>query len=93
MGARELVRQWALRALLLSLWSLVAWGALLLLTALVNAVGEGLLPSLARLLPARGASVWAWLNGLSVALALSVGVLAGGYVAWTRRGRRRPPTP
>lgn len=87
MGARALVRQWLLRALLLLLWSLVAWGALLVLLALASAAGEGLRPALARLLPSRGASLWAWLNGLSVALALAVGVLAGGYLAWTRRLR------
>lgn len=87
MGARDLVRQFLLRGLLLLLWALVGWGALLLLLALVNAVGEGPGPALARLLPSRGSSIWAWLNGLSAALALSVGVLAGGYLAWTRRLR------
>ena len=87
MGARALARQWFLRTLLLLLWALVGWGALLLLLALVNAAGEGPGPALARLLPSRGSSIWAWLNGLSAALALAVGVLAGGYLAWTRRLR------
>ena len=93
MGARAFVRQWFLRTLLLLLWSLVAWGALLSLLALVDAAGEGLRPVLARLLPTRGASIWTWLNALSVALAVAVGVLAGGYLAWTRRGRPAPPAP
>ncbi len=91
MGARAFVRQLFLRTLLLLLWSLVAWGALLLLLALVDAAGEGLSPVLARLLPTRGASVWTWLNALSVAFSVAVGVLAGGYLAWTRRGRPAPP--
>jgi hypothetical protein len=87
MGARDVLRQLLLRTLLMLLWSLVGWGALLLLLALVNAVGEGPGPALARLLPSRGSSIWAWLNGLSAALALAVGVLAGGYLAWARRLR------
>ncbi len=87
MGARDVLRQLLLRTLLMLLWSLVGWGALLLLLALVNAAGEGPGPALARLLPSRGSSIWAWLNGLSAALALAVGVLAGGYLAWARRLR------
>jgi hypothetical protein len=93
MGARALVWQWLLRALLLLFWSLVGWGALLALVSLVDAASEGLRPALVRLLPSRGASIWAWLNGLSVALALAVGILAAGYLAWTRRGRPAPPSP
>ncbi|HYN02940.1 MAG TPA: hypothetical protein VE359_10880 [Vicinamibacteria bacterium] len=82
--ARTLVLQPLARAALLMLWSLVAWGALLFLLTLVDAVGEGLRPALARLLPARGASVWAWLNALSVMLALAVGLFGAG-IAWSRR--------
>ena len=52
MGARVFVVQWLARTALLLLWSLAAWGALLLLLTLVDAVGEGLGPALARLLPA-----------------------------------------
>jgi hypothetical protein len=86
MSARVFAVQWLARTALLLLWSLVAWGALLALVTLVDAVREGPGPPLARLLPAAGASVWAWLNALSVGLAVAVGVLVGGYVAWTRRG-------
>ena len=66
------------------LWSLVAWGALLVFLTLVDAVGEGPGPALARLLPAGGASVWAWLNALSMMLALAVGLVGAG-IAWSRR--------
>jgi hypothetical protein len=87
MSARAFVRQWLGRTLLLLLWSLVAWGALLLLLALVDAASEGVRPVLVRVLPARGASVWAWINALSVALSVVVGlVLAGLGVASRRRG-------
>ncbi len=73
MNARAFALQWLLRAALLLLWSLVAWGALLLLVTLFDVAGEGVRPALARLLPSAGASVWAWLNALSAALAMAVG--------------------
>ena len=82
--ARTLVLQPLARAALLLVWSLVAWGALLLVVTLVGAVGEGPGRALARLLPARGASVWAWLNVLSAMLALAVGLVGAG-IAWNRR--------
>jgi len=85
MSARAFALDWLARTALLLLWSLVAWGALLLLLTLVGAVGEGPGPALARLLPAAGASVWAWLNALSVGLAVAVGRVVGG-ITWTRRG-------
>jgi hypothetical protein len=84
MRARTLVLQPLARTALLVLWSLVAWGALLVILTLVDAGSEGLRPALARLLPARGASVWAWLNALSVMLALAVGLFGAG-IAWSRR--------
>lgn len=84
MGVRTVVVRPLARAALLILWSLVAWGALLFLLTLVDAVSEGLRPALARLLPARGASVWAWLNALSVGLAVAVGLVGAG-IAWSRR--------
>ena len=89
--ARVLALEWLARTALLLLWSLVAWGALLLAMTLVDAVGEGVGPALARLLPGRGASVWAWLNTFAVALAVSAGLLTGGLLgsSWWRRAR--PP--
>ena len=84
MSARAFLAQWLARTALLLLWSLAAWGALLFVLTLVGAVGEGPGPAFARLLPARGASVWAWLNALSVGLAVVVGLVGAGF-AWTRR--------
>ena len=64
----------ALRALarpvLLAAWALVFWGTLLLAVAVFDVLGGGLVPVLARLLPARGASLWAWLNAASCLFAL-----------------------
>ncbi len=85
MGASRLEWRWLARSLLFLLWSLVAWGALLLLLTLLDVAGQGLRPALERLLPSRGASAWVWLNALSVALALAVGIVAGGLVAWGHR--------
>jgi len=85
MSVRAFASGWLARAALLLFWSLVTWGALLLLLTVVDVIAEGLKPALARLLPARGASVWAWLNALSVGLAVSIGLLVGGTLAWTRR--------
>jgi hypothetical protein len=87
MSARAFVRQWLLRAALLFVWSYVAWGALLLLATLFAVGGDGVRPALARLLPSPGASLWAWLNALSAALAMGVGLVAGGLFAWGRRGK------
>jgi hypothetical protein len=77
--------QWLARTTLLLFWSLVVWGALLVLVTLGDAAGEGLRPALARLLPSRGTSVWAWLNALSAGLPLAVGIVAVGLLAWGRR--------
>ena len=88
---RRVAFRWLARSALLMLWALVAWGALLLLVMLGHVVGEGLRPALARLLPAAGYSAWGWLNVLSMALALAVGVVAGGLFVWGRRGAGSPP--
>jgi hypothetical protein len=93
MSARAFALQSIVRTALLLFWSLVAWGALLLLVTLLDVAGEGVRPALARLLPSRGASTWAWLNALSVALALGVGLVAGGLFAWGGGGRQRAEPP
>jgi hypothetical protein len=69
---------------MLSLWALVAWGGLLLLVLLGHAVTEGPRAALARLLPEHDTSAWGWLNALSAAVALAVGLVAVGLFVWTR---------
>jgi len=75
---------WLARSALLVVWALVAWGGLLLLAALGQAVTEGLRPALARLLPSPGTSAWGWLNAFSAGLALAVVLVAGGLWVWGR---------
>lgn len=79
----------ALRALarpvLLAAWALVFWGTLLLAVAAFDVLGEGLVPVLARLLPAHGASLWAWLNAVSCLLALVAWAVVAALVV--RRAR------
>jgi multisubunit Na+/H+ antiporter MnhC subunit len=87
LSARVVVSQWLARTALLLLWSLVAWGVLLLLVTLGHVVQEGPGPALARLVPPSGASAWAWANPLSVALAVTAGLVAGGLYASGRRRR------
>jgi len=88
LSARVLVLQWLARTALLLLWSLVAWGALLLVLTAGHVVQQGLGAALARLVPPSGASPWAWVNALSVALAVAAGLVAGGvYASGRRRGR------
>ncbi len=65
-------------------WALVVWGGLLLLVSLGHAVGEGVRPALALLLPSPGTSAWGWLNALSAGLALAVGVVVVGVWVWGR---------
>lgn len=87
MSARVIVSQWLARTALLLLWSLGAWGGLLLLVTLGHVAQEGPGTALARLVPPSGASAWAWVNTLSVALAVTFGLAAGVLVAWSRRRR------
>lgn len=61
------------------------WGTLLLGSALLDVPGEGAPVVAARLLPGRGASVWAWLNALTVPLALLVWVSIGALFVRSRR--------
>jgi len=73
------------RPVILAFWALVGWGSLLLLATAGAVLREGLRPALLRLAPAPHASVWAWLNALSAALALVVWLLAAGLVLWAHR--------
>jgi hypothetical protein len=71
--------------LLLAFWALVLWGTLLLGSALVDLPAEGAGAVAGRLLPVRGASVWAWLNALTVPLAILVWLLLGVLLLRDRR--------
>ena len=75
---------WFIRGSLISLWALVGWGTLLLVSTVLGAFSEGPGVAFARLVPARGASLWAWLNGLSALLALVAGSMALGLFIWGR---------
>jgi hypothetical protein len=89
LSARVVLTQWLARAALLLLWSLAGWGALVLLATLANVVQEGPRIALARLVPPTGASAWTWVNALSVALAVTAGLVAGGVYASGRSKRGR----
>jgi hypothetical protein len=65
----------------------VLWGTLLVGSALVDLPAEGAGAVLQRLLPARGASIWTWVNALTVPLALVVWLLFGALLV---RSRRQP---
>ena len=88
----EALRGWVTRPALLLFWSLVLWGTLLLLVAGVDAFGEGIRPVVARLLPSRGASLWAWVNAASAAVAAVVWALVAGALWLQRRGGSAPTT-
>lgn len=90
MGARRGLLQTLGRTAVLMLWALAAWGTLLVVSALANALGEGAGPALTRLLPAAGASVWGWLGPFSVLLALGALILGATFVVarrWQAGGR------
>jgi hypothetical protein len=82
---------WLVRGALLALWSLVGWGTLLLIATAAGAIRDGPGVALSRLVPSPGASLWAWLNGLTGALALSVWLVVAALVAWERWDRRASP--
>ena len=82
---------WLARAGLVALWAAVGWGTLLLLATVAGALRDGLWPAVDRLLPAPGAGPWAWLNGLTAAVAGVVWLLAAGLLV-AARWRRRPPS-
>ena len=83
MSARAVVFQSFGRVAILLMWALALWGALLLLSAIADSFSEGT-RAFVRLVPARGASVWGWLAGLCVVLALGVGLLGGAFLATKR---------
>ena len=74
------------RLAFVALGSLVLWGALLLASAVADSWSEGAV-AFARLVPSRGANIWAWLAGLSVVMAIGAGVIGAAYLA-TRRADR-----
>ena len=77
------VAGWLARGVLLGFWCLLGWGTLLLLASVPGAWHDGVGVAIDRLLPPPGASLWAWLNALSVLLASAAWVMAAGYAAWT----------
>jgi len=91
MSARASLRQALGRVTLLLLWSLVGWGAVLLLSTLANALAEGPSSAFARLLPRRGAALWGWLSPLCVLLALAAGLIGGALVVSRRWERGTSP--
>jgi hypothetical protein len=79
---------------LLAFWSLALWGSLLLVLTVWGAVVDGPGVAVSRLLPGPGASLWAWVNALSAALALVGWLCLLGLGAWSRRDRgHQPDTP
>jgi hypothetical protein len=80
MRARAILTYSFGRFAFLLLWSLAAWGVLLIASAVADSFSEGS-TAFARLLPTQGATVWAWLGALSVALALAVGLVGGAVFA------------
>jgi hypothetical protein len=80
MRARAILTYSFGRFAFLLLWSLVAWGALLIASAVADSFSEGS-TAFARLVPTQEATVWGWLGALSVAVALTVGLIAGAVFA------------
>jgi len=83
----EALRGWVTRPALFLLWSFVLWGTLLLAVAAVDAFAEGVRPVVVRLLPARGASLWAWVNAGCAVLALLAWALGAAALALRRRSQ------
>jgi amino acid permease len=73
------------RSALLVLWALVLWGTLLIAAAALEVPTDGAATVAARVLPGRGASLWAWLNALAMMLAVFVWAAVATRLA---RGRR-----
>lgn len=62
------------------------WGTLLIGAALFDLPEEGAAAVVRRLLPEHGASLWAWVNALTVPLAAVVWLLVIGVQLRNRRG-------
>lgn len=75
---------WLVRGALVALWALAGWGTLLLLATLFGILSDGPGVALARLAPPPGASLWGWLNALSVLFALAAWLIAAGLFVWSR---------
>jgi hypothetical protein len=84
---------WLVRGGLFAAWAFAGWGTLLLLVTLVGVVSEGPGVALGRLVPSPGASLWTWLNSLSVLLALGAWLVALGLLLRARRSTAEQPEP
>jgi hypothetical protein len=84
---------WLVRGSLVALWALAGWGTLLLLATAFGVLSDGLGVALGRLVPAPGASMWSWLNGVAALLALLGWMIAGGLFAWGRWFSEEAPEP
>lgn len=85
------IAHWLVRGGLLAAWALAGWGTLLLLVTLVATLSDGPGAAFARLVPSPGAGLWAWLNGLSVLLALGAWSVALGLLIGARRSAPAEP--
>jgi hypothetical protein len=87
------IAHWLVRGGLLAAWALAGWGTLLLLLTLVATLSDGPGVALGRLVPSPGAGLWAWLNSLSVLLALGAWSVALGLLIGARRSAAGEPEP
>jgi hypothetical protein len=84
---------WLVRGGLFAAWAFAGWGTLLVLVTLVAVVSDGPGVALGRLVPSPEASVWAWLNALSVLLALGVWLVALVLILRARLSGSDEPEP
>jgi hypothetical protein len=84
---------WLVRGSLFGAWALAGWGTLLLLVTLAGTLSDGPGVAFGRLVPSSDASLWAWLNSLSVLLALGAWLVALGLVLRARRSTAEDPDP
>jgi len=91
-AARRIVG-WLVRGGLFAVWALAGWGTLLILVTLAGVVSDGPGVAFGRLVPAPGGSLWAWLNSLSVLLALGAWLVALGLFLRARYAAAEEPGP